>query len=105
MNAIGKDVDNRSGFFWGENPVFFLTLVLYQADSPFGGAVFFVFLQAQCPEIWHSFRFGSRFGLQTLSVQTLAHTPWPVSSCLSVWVTCCGLQMMLMPVPGSLEGT
>lgn len=66
MNAIGKDVDNRSGFFWGENPVFFLTLVLYQADSPFGGAVFFVFLQAQCPEIWHSFRFGSRFGLQTL---------------------------------------
>lgn len=39
MNTIGKAVNNGSGFFGGENPVSSLTLVLYQADSPFGGAV------------------------------------------------------------------
>lgn len=97
MNAIGKAVNNRSGFL-GEKTQCPPSLLCCTRHSPFGDAVpFKSTVSRYLAYLW--------IWVQVWIAGTVAHTPWPVSSCLSGWVTCRGLQMMLMPVPGSLEGS
>lgn len=97
MNATGKVVNNRSGFFPHFPSLLCSTrqtvpLVVQSLSSVSASTVpkYLAYLW-----IW----------VQVWIADTVAHTPWPMSSCFSAWDTSCDLQMMLRPVPGSLEGT